>query len=257
MTRVLRRSRGFTLIEMAVVVAVIGLLLGSLLIPLATQVEERRITDTRRMLDDAREALIGFAIANGRLPCPTAEAATNGVEDPATGGPCTNAYTGFLPARTLGITPTDEQGFLVDPWGNRIRYAVTTANANAFTAPNGISLQFLTSAPTPDLRVCSTGQSVTGAPPNLDCDPGPPDKTLTAIAPAVLFSTGPNGRTGGTGADEAQNPNPNSASNDRLFVSRPPRALGVDLVAGEFDDIVTWLSPNILYSRMTAAGKLP
>jgi len=25
----------------------------------------------------------------------------------------------------------------------------------------------------------------------------------------------------------------------------------------EFDDLVTWISPNILYSRLIAAGRLP
>jgi prepilin-type N-terminal cleavage/methylation domain-containing protein len=245
----MRAARGFTLIEMAVVVAVIALLLGSILVPLATQVEERRIAETRRILDDAREALIGFMIANARLPCP-ASPTSNGAESPAGGGNCTNFYDGFLPAATLGVTPTDNQGYAVDPWGNRIRYAVTNANANAFTTANGVSNLFLTATPSPDLQVCSTGVGVAGVPPS--CAAG---AALTTSAPAVIFSTGANGLTGGTSADEAQNPNPNSASNDRVFVSRAPSAAGAG--GGEFDDIVAWLSPNVLYSRLVAAGRLP
>jgi prepilin-type N-terminal cleavage/methylation domain-containing protein len=244
----MKRMQGFTLIEMAVVVTIIALLLGSLLVPLVTQVEERRIADTRKILDDAREALIGFAIANGRLPCP-ASAVSNGTESPA-GGACTNNYNGFLPAATLGISPTDGQGYAVDPWGNRIRYAVTNANANAFTTSNGISNQFLTGPPGPDLQVCSTGVGIAGAPPN--CAAG---TALTTSAPAVIYSIGPNGVSGGTSADESQNPNPNSADNDRAFVSRPPGRAGA--TGGEYDDVVVWLSPNILYSRLVAAGRLP
>lgn len=242
-------TRGFTLIEMAVVVAVVALLLGSLIVPLVTQVEERRIAETRRLLEEAREALIGFVIANGRLPCP-ASGASNGIENPVGGGNCTDGYIGFLPAAQLGISPTDSQGYAIDPWGGRIRYAVTAAHANAFTTTNGISTQFLVATPSPDLQVCSTGAGVAGAPP--DCAAG---TALTATAPAVLYSTGPNVLTGGTSTDEAQNPNPGSASNDRVFVSRPPGTVGAG--GGEFDDIVTWLSPNVLYSRMVAAGKLP
>jgi prepilin-type N-terminal cleavage/methylation domain-containing protein len=253
------RSQGFTLIEMAVVVAVIALLLGSILVPLATQVEERRFGETRRMLDDAREALLGFAIANGRLPCP-ASGTSSGLESPTGGGPCTNPYNGFLPAATLGIQPTDDQGLAIDPWGNRIRYAAAVgagADLNVFTTANGISNRFLTGTPTPDIHVCSTG-ILPGSEPPFGfpiCNAGPPDTTLTKSAAAVLFSVGPNGRTGGTSTDEAQNPNPNSGSNDRLFVSRPQRS--ADTTAGEFDDIVIWLSPHILYNRMVAAGKLP
>jgi type II secretory pathway pseudopilin PulG len=238
------------LIEMTVVIAVIALLLGSILVPLATQIEERRFSDTRRTLDEAREALIGFAIVNSRLPCPASGAAT-GVES-IVAGACTNAHNGFLPAATLGLFPTDEQGFAIDGWGNRIRYAVTTAHSFKFVQANGISDLFLAGTLSPDLHVCSTGQSPGAGP---VCSIGPPDTTLTNSAPAVIYSTGPNGLSGGTSVDEAENPNPNSANNDRLFVSRPMRSEGT--AAGEFDDVVIWLSPHVLYSRMVAAGRLP
>jgi prepilin-type N-terminal cleavage/methylation domain-containing protein len=250
--RVPSRTHGFTLIEMAVVVAVIGLLLGSLLVPLATQVEERRISDVRRTLDDAKEALIGYVIANGRLPCPATQT-SNGIESPAGGGACVNSdgiYRGYLPAVTLGITPTDAQGYAIDPWNNRIRYAVTTANGNAFTTANGINTQVVTGAPTPDLQVCSTAVGVSGSPPSCAAA-----AVLTASAPAVIYSTGPNGASGGASLDESENPNATGTNSDRLFVSRPPGTVGAS--GGEFDDIVTWLSPNLLYARMVAAGKLP
>jgi hypothetical protein len=39
------------------------------------------------------------------------------------------------------------------------------------------------------------------------------------------------------------------------FVSRPPSA--ADSPAGEFDDIVSWLSRFTLYNRMVTAGRLP
>src|SRR6185295_584121 len=85
--------RGFTLIEMAVAVFVIALLLGSILVPLTTQVEQRKISDTQRLLDETREALIGFAAANGRLPRP-AVSSSNGAERAVCG---TDANcTGFI-----------------------------------------------------------------------------------------------------------------------------------------------------------------
>ena len=236
------RSTGFTLIEMAVVVAVIGLLLGSLLIPLATQVEERRLADVRRTLEDAREALLGFAMANGRLPCP-ATGTSYADENPLGGGACTNNYNGFLPASLLGVSPTDAQGYAIDPWGNRIRYAVTATNANAYTSNLGISNQFTAGTLTPDLQVCSTSFGVSGAPPSCAFV-----SRLTDRAVAVIFSTGPNGAT--NVGDEAEN----NASNDRLFISRIQTR---GLAGGDFDDIVTWLSPNVLYNRMVAAGRLP
>ena len=63
-----RHMRGFTLIEMAVALFIITLVLGSILVPLNTQVEQRKTTDTQRILAHAMEALAGFAAVNGRLP---------------------------------------------------------------------------------------------------------------------------------------------------------------------------------------------
>lgn len=51
-------------------------------------------------------------------------------------------------------------------------------------------------------------------------------------------------------ADEAANLN-----GDQVFVSRVRSDPGS--AGGEFDDIVTWLSENVLYNRMVAAGQLP
>ncbi len=110
---------GFTLVEIAVVMVVIALLLGGLLVPLSAQVELRRTSDTQKYLDEIRETLIGFAVSNGRLPCP-ATAVSAGVESPSGGGACTNNYNGFVPAATLGLAVVDDQGFAIDPWGNRV-----------------------------------------------------------------------------------------------------------------------------------------
>jgi hypothetical protein len=40
-----------------------------------------------------------------------------------------------------------------------------------------------------------------------------------------------------------------------VFVSRVRSDPGS--TGGEFDDLVTWLSENVLYNRMVAAGQLP
>src|SRR5882724_5344834 len=237
---------GFTLVEIAVVMVVIALLLGGLLVPLSAQVELRRTSDTQKYLDEIRETSIGFAVSNTRLPCP-ATAASAGVESPSGGGACTNNYNGFVPAATLGLAVVDDQGFAVDPWGNRIRYAVTNANGNAFTTVGGMSTTGLGTL-APNLLICSTATGISAT----SCAAG---TALTSGVPAIIYSTGKNGGYGGTGLDEAANPNANSANNDRVFVSHVPSPSSA--TNGEFDDIMTWLSPNALYNRMIAAGRLP
>jgi len=242
------RAAGFTLLELAVVMFILALLLSSLLVPLGTQVDQSNINTTQKSLDDIKEALIGFALANGRLPCP-ASSTSAGAESyvGAVGASaCTNNYDGFVPAVTLGVSPTDNQGYAVDAWGNRIRYAATTSNSNAFTTSNGMNTTGM-SALAPDLRVCSTSIGITGAAPNTNCATA---NTLVNSAPAVVYSLGKNGASGAASADETEN-----LSAHRTFVSRTITATGA--TATEFDDIVIWISPNILLNRMVAAGKLP
>ena len=129
-----RSARGFTLAELAIAFLVISLLLGGMLMTLSAQNQTRQIAETQRTMENARDALFGFAVRFGRLPCPALDDAATGEESRRDAA---NAYTcevcavtapyceGMLPAITLGIGPTDRQGYLVDAWGNRVRYAVT------------------------------------------------------------------------------------------------------------------------------------
>lgn len=239
-----RRSRGFSLIEIAVAMAIIALLIGTLLVPLTAQVAQRKASDTRKTLEEIRETLIGYAIRNSRLPCP-ATATSNGIESfvGAVGSSaCADPYTGFVPAVTLGFSAIDGQGYAIDAWGTRIRYAVTTANANAFTSVRGMQSLGMDSL-TPDLHVCASSTGID----TTTCGGAP---VLANGAPAVIYSAGPNWATGGSGADEAAN-----LANTPVFVSHVPSDTGAS--GGKFDDIVNWLSAYTLYSRMVSAGQLP
>ena len=108
--------RGFTLIELAIVLFVVALLLGGMLLPLSGQQDIRNYGDTQKILAEARDALLGYAMANERLPCP-ASATSNGMESLSSPGVCTNPHSGFLPAATLGLSPVDPQGYRLDGWG--------------------------------------------------------------------------------------------------------------------------------------------
>lgn len=246
-------AAGFTLIEMAVVLILLTLIAGGALIPLNAQIEQRQQTETGKTLEQIKEALIGFAIANDRLPCP-ASAISNGVEDPPGGGSCSNAYNGFVPAVTLGLSHTDAQGYALDAWSNRIRYAVAKSNSNAFTTTNGMQNTGMATLSS-ELRVCASSVGNTpNSPPQTSCGTA---LALTATAqnavPAIIFSQGRNWATGGISGDEASNLNV-----DAVFISHTPTPSNFPAAqGGEFDDIVTWLSPNILYNRMVAAGRLP
>jgi prepilin-type N-terminal cleavage/methylation domain-containing protein len=148
----LGRQRGFSLVELAVVFAIVALLIGGAMMTLSAQVEQRNADETMRRLNAAADAVLAFAIVNKRLPCPARFVSTvshsQGLESfCAAGAPATCVGTGpsscgrgcssrrLLPAVAVGATPLDPQSFAVDAWGNRLRYAVARATRPAATAP--------------------------------------------------------------------------------------------------------------------------
>ena len=249
-------QRGFTLVELAIVMFIVALLLGGMLLPLSAQQDVRSYGDTQKLLSDARDALLGYAMANDRLPCP-AWTNTNGVEDRNPDGSCNHPHDGFFPAATVGMAPVDGSRYLVDGWGsdidNRVRYAVSTANTNALTTVSGMKTTGIT-ALLPDLEICNSGAQVRIPPvitaPDTTTMYCHPAARLAQDAVAVIYSLGKNAGTGGAGADETHNPNPRSiTAADRAFVNAQQGT--------NFDDQIVWLSKGTLLNRMVAAGRLP
>jgi type II secretory pathway pseudopilin PulG len=240
-----RKTGGFTLAEMAVVLVIVALLIGGMILPLSAQQDLRTRMETQKSLAEIQEAILGFAATQGRLPCPASPAAT-GVENPVGGGACINPLDGFVPGITLGVQPVDTQGYAIDAWGQRIRYAVSTIG-NTFTTVGGMNTTGLAGL-NADLRVCSTAAGIfnnaAATPPGPDCAAG---AVQTTGAVMILLSTGKNGATGGVAADEAANLN-----GDRVFVAHEPVA-----GANEFDDLIFWMSSNLLVNRLVSAGRLP
>ena len=237
---------------MAIAVAVLALLLGSILVPLQTQIEERQVSDTQKYLENIRDALVGFAVTNGFLPCPDLTSGTgsnDGVEDVVSGTGFCNASSitgsiafGNLPWSTLGISNS------TDPWGNRFRYAVIENFARR--SPASTFTLTTTVASASALRICTTAACTTAL----------TDSSRNTVV-AVILSHGKNGwgainsqtntaTAAPTSADELEN-----TDTDTNFVYRERTAVGT--TAGEFDDVVIWLSRMVLLNRMVAAGKLP
>lgn len=141
-----KRAGGFTLVEIAIVIVILGLLLA-LLAGMATgMIGQQRRESTRQKLVGLETALALYVSQNKRLPCPangTFDSTANvnaGVEQRTGGGLCNvggtnNVQTnGVAPWRTLGLSEAD----VTDGWGNRITYRVAPelalANAMDFTA---------------------------------------------------------------------------------------------------------------------------
>ena len=265
---------GFTLIEIAIVLFIFGLLVAGLLGPLETQLEARDRKRTIDALNEVTEALYGYAIANGRLPCPDSDG--DGLSDmetePFDPGDATSANCdggsdfvdgeGFLPWVELGVPDGDA-------WGNRFRYRV---RAPQFTWPDSNGVCDGDSAAEFDL--CTSGDVVVRTradDPTTANIEGKFSAVLANNLPAIVISHGRNGfgatATSGiqrpapsTGTDEAENTN-----GDMTFYSRIYTGEGATCADGAneaiprcaFDDIVKWISPTVLINRMVTAGRLP
>ncbi len=226
--------KGFTLVEIAIVLAILALLLGGMLVPISAQIDQQKIMETEKSIELAKEALTGFAMVKGYLPCP-AVSATDGNEDRSSGN-C-NKRVGFLPWVTLA-SPRQ------DAWGHLFRYSVSPAFSMATP-----TFSFSSSA---DITIWT--RNAAGVLARLSNDNG--------IA-AVVLSHGKDGY-GGTSISGAALVSPPAANvdetanavNANLFVSRT-QVTDPTTSGGAFDDIVDWISPFTLFDRMVAAGRLP
>lgn len=249
-SRILRS--GFTLVELAVVMVIVAFLMASAMYVLSAQVDQRNFEESRRRLEQAREYLLAYAVVQGRLPCP-ATLASNGAESIAaaagsgTGGTCTLNYNGYLPAATIGFSPTNSDGLAVDAYNNPIRYAVSKTSEPHFT--NNVLLKANWSTTSPgDIDIClhlvAANQATCAAAANRVASSG------TVVA--VIWSQGKNfASTGGNASiDEASNNDAFAA-----FVSRTPSPAGAS--DGEYDDILAWIPVGMLYGRLIAGGVLP
>lgn len=212
-------QRGFTLIETAIVLVIMGLILGGLMTPLSVQMENSRRSETLALLSSTTDALMGYTLMTGHLPCPDTNG--DGIED-RLGNACVLAQ-GTVPWSTLAVGRADG-------WGNTLTYRVTLAYADTVDGTGcGVATQGIS------FSLCSAG--------DIQVLDGAGGAVIADNLPAILISEGKNNGTPSP-LHEAENVDVNAT-----FVSRD--------YAENFDDIIQWVVPGILVSRAVNAGLLP
>ena len=251
----MRRSRqhGFTLLELTLVLLIVSLALTVTLAPLSAMRDGKLRAQTRAELERIREAVLGFAMINGYLPCPSVETdpasdayglANTACDDPA-------AAEGYLPWRDLGVKAVDPWGLTrsaaSEPFNGYWRYRVDRAFSDA-TMPFDLDTNLKDKIMVADHH----GNSLTS----------PSERPVV-----VIYSTGANraqdGRNASYEAASCGNLTgyaPRSGSvacpdnGNPLYQGGAPVGLGAE---AEFDDILIWISRPLLFNRMVSAGRLP
>ena len=242
---IIDQQRGFSLIELAIVLFILSLLLGTLLPPLSAQIEQKRREETQARLDEIREVLYGFTFKNERLPCPdcrldgegtcVAADVDDGVEDrTGSGDNDCKSEVGNLPWTTLGV-----QGF--DAWEQDFTYRVTDNFADDLDGtgctPVTLGVSF---------AMCSDGDLTI-----LDSDGG---SNVATNVPAIVISHGQNWtETPSTDEEENYDDSANASDTLKTFVYRDFS----DDDTNPYDDMMIWISPHTLRLKMLEAGILP
>ncbi|MGE0754273.1 MAG: type II secretion system protein [Alphaproteobacteria bacterium] len=136
--RTIHKKHGFTLIELSVVILILSIMLGGVMAIVTQNIRIQKNAEMAEKMETIREALLAYAKAYRRLPCPsditqTIDSANFGVEGAPSGYTCnggtpaanyvtgTNTvYGGGLPVKELGL-PLE---YAFDAWNNRFLYAV-------------------------------------------------------------------------------------------------------------------------------------
>lgn len=113
----MNRNKGFTLVEVAIVLVIVGFLLSTVLGGLSAQQEVAKIKEDRALLKQVKEGLLAFVAVNGYLPCPDTD--NDGLEN-RDGNQYCSAGSGNLPHLTLSGTGNK------DAYSQPLFYAVNT-----------------------------------------------------------------------------------------------------------------------------------
>ncbi len=208
------KQNGFTLLEVAIVMIIIGLVMGGGLAVMRTMTDRKFRNEAVDYLNSAKKAVLTFSEINGRLPWADSD-------NPPDGNENAGDTVGALPYNTIGVAPSD-------PYGRPVAYEI---NAGLVTDISPITNRVFS---------CNTLQTpLTNRPRILDADAGAGSAVSVA---AVMISAGPmDGDNDGDVFDATTDGNNRSGTPN--YLRNPP-------LEGAFDDLTVYITGNELFGGM-------
>jgi len=162
-----RKTSGFTLVELSIVLAIVSVFLGMILLSTEARIAEAKIYSTKEKMQVILDALDKYVKTYGALPCPTnitlsrdsanygKGLGSNNINPPGgdPAGACIGSITlanfggtvpitailkGGIPFKDLGL----DADAVVDGWGNRFTYIINQDNTTFISFRSGLNPQF-------------------------------------------------------------------------------------------------------------------
>ena len=248
-------QRGFTLIEMAFVIILIGLIVSGGLFAFTPMLQKARINQTNANLDQIESALELFVIRNSRLPCPADGSLTisdtsgnYGLEQPQGGGTCTiTGANAVIPWKTLGM----DESYSLDGWATRVSYwpSGTVGTSSSLTA-GSVLVRNGSSYPSGTYMTVTDVVSAKPVTPTTGTDQAA--YVVVSHGRSQWYGHNRNGtllQPGLTVASKACNSTPDTCAaplGNNTFASGGPVGAYPPQATNYFDDIVRWRSPAMV-----------
>jgi len=235
--------KGFTLLEMAVVIAIMGIVMAGFVLPMLGQIKIRsqllelqKYKETKHTLEEIKAALLGYMQTNSdnALPCPDTNAtAPDGNQDD-----CKNSdVEGYVPWADLGLMKGN------DAWGNPIRYRVNRQYATKISPTSFIATGRILKIKNIDGNWLSNSND---------------SKKEDSHIVAILFSCGKNAKIDANNRVGINCDNtialPSNAEND-YYIQDIRDYKMLSEIPTSFDDSLIWISKYQVINQLTNAGK--
>jgi len=229
---------GFSLFELAIVLIVMGLVLGAAMPSLLRYRQQASLRETKERQELVAQAVASYLVMTGELPGP-ADPSKKGESETVTEP---NKAVGIVPYRTLGLTESQAK----DGFGRYMTYAIPVF-IDSLPSPNGTN-KFCGKSPRSPITLKVKGEAIY---------PQNHDRSQDFVA-LVLISHGPNGQGAFTGERTERIPSDSMSPEEKVNCSGTivfhDQPYGADNSSKPFRQIVKWVTARNL---MGIYGKSP